>query len=185
MLFTVTGITNRSLRAPDGPACCNRPYSMNQASYDLSPASPQRPNQAGPRAATATYTLTRDGLLFAPHLHQGLRPRPAPASWPPDRPNAPPELARGTRHPSTGSPSAHITSARVPHHHPNTPSPLSKTQDRHQSRGTEGALAQARQIRTGSAGGVPGSWARPTSRSQGQARAAPADSEVQAGTQAP
>ena len=35
MLFTVTGITNRSRR---GRTTClpHRPYSMNQASYDLS-----------------------------------------------------------------------------------------------------------------------------------------------------
>ena len=35
MLFTVTGITNRSLRALM-TGLLHRPYSMNQASYDLS-----------------------------------------------------------------------------------------------------------------------------------------------------
>ena len=76
MLFTVTGITNKTLRGLM-TGLLHRPYSMNQASYDLSrlarnglitrvPA-PQ-PLHPDPRRAAVR-----------PLLHQGLRPRPAPA----------------------------------------------------------------------------------------------------------
>jgi hypothetical protein len=89
MLFTVTGITNRSLRALM-TGLLHRPYSMNQASYDLSRLA--RNDLISRVPGRNRYTLTRDGLLFAcfytrvyDHL---LRPLMAP-----DQPNAPPELA--------------------------------------------------------------------------------------------
>jgi hypothetical protein len=89
MLFTVTGITNRSLRALM-TGLLHRPYSMNQASYDLSRLTRNGLIRRIP--GRNRYTLTRDGLLFAciytkvyDHI---LRPLMAP-----DRPNAPPELA--------------------------------------------------------------------------------------------
>ena len=89
MLFTVTGITNRSLRALM-TGLLHRPYSMNQASYDLSRLA--RNGLISRVPGRNRYTLTRDGLLFAcfytrvyDHV---LRPLMAP-----DRPNAPPELA--------------------------------------------------------------------------------------------
>ena len=92
MLFTVTGITNRSLRALM-TGLLHRPYSMNQAGYDLS-------------------RLARDGLLFACFYTKVsdriLRPLMAP-----DRPNAPPELTAALDaldHIVAG----HIADARVP-----------------------------------------------------------------------
>ena len=88
MLFTVTGITNRSLRALM-TGLLHRPYSMNQASYDLSRLA--RNGLIARVPGRNRYALTRDGLLFAcfytkvyDHI---LRPLMAP-----DRPNAPPEL---------------------------------------------------------------------------------------------
>jgi len=39
----VTGITNRSLRAPDDRDCSAHHYGMTQASYDLARITPQRP----------------------------------------------------------------------------------------------------------------------------------------------
>src|SRR5713101_2145478 len=81
MLFTVPGITNKTLRGLM-TGQLHRPYSMNQARYDLAQKIPDRNR----------YTLTSDGLLFAcfytrvyDHV---LRPLMAP-----DRPNAPPGLA--------------------------------------------------------------------------------------------
>src|SRR5262249_41308344 len=89
MLHTVTGITNRSLRA-QMTGLLHRPYSMNQASYDLTRLT--RNGLIARVPASNRYTLTRDGLLFA-HFYTKvydhlLRPLMAP-----DRPNAPPELA--------------------------------------------------------------------------------------------
>ena len=88
MLFTVTGITNRSLRALM-TGLLHRPYSMNQASYDLSRLARNGLIRRVP--GRNRYTLTRDGLLFA-HFYTKvydhiLRPLMAPG-----RPNAPPEL---------------------------------------------------------------------------------------------
>ena len=67
----------------------NRPYSMNQASYDL--ARLARNGLISRVPGRNSYLLTRDGLLFAcfytrvyDHV---LRPLMTP-----DRPNAPPEL---------------------------------------------------------------------------------------------
>ena len=62
MLFTVTGITNRSLRALM-TGLLHRPYSMNQASYDLSRLARNGLIRRVP--GRNRYTLTRDGLLFA------------------------------------------------------------------------------------------------------------------------
>ena len=76
MLFTVTGITNKTLRGLM-TGLLHRPYSMNQASYDLARLArnglitripgPQ-PLHPDPRRAAVRLLL-----------HQGLRPRPAPA----------------------------------------------------------------------------------------------------------
>ena len=109
MLFTVTGITNRSLRALM-TGLLHRPYSMNQASYDLTRLARNGLIRRVP--GRNRYTLTRDGLLFAcfytrvyDHI---LRPLMAP-----DRPNAPPELtaALDTLDQLVTD---HITRARVP-----------------------------------------------------------------------
>jgi hypothetical protein len=109
MLFTVTGITNRSLRALM-TGLLHRPYSMNQASYDLSRLARNGLIRRVP--GRNRYTLTRDGLLFA-HIYTKvydhiLRPLMAP-----DRPNAPPELtaALDTLDQLTAD---HIANARVP-----------------------------------------------------------------------
>jgi hypothetical protein len=89
MLFTVTGITNKTLRGLM-TGLLNRPYSMNQASYDLSRLA--RNGLIARVPDRNRYTLTPDGLLFAcfytrvyDHV---LRPLMAPG-----RPSAPPELA--------------------------------------------------------------------------------------------
>jgi hypothetical protein len=109
MLFTVTGITNKTLRGLM-TGLLHRPYSMNQASYDLSRLARNGLVQRVP--CRNRYTLTRDGLLFA-HFYTKvydhvLRPLIAP-----DRPNAPPELAAAL---ATFDQLAadHIARARVP-----------------------------------------------------------------------
>jgi hypothetical protein len=88
MLFTVTGITNRSLRALM-TGLLHRPYSMNQASYDLARLARNGLIRRVP--GRNRYTLTRDGLLSARFYTKVydhvLRPLMAP-----DQPNAPPEL---------------------------------------------------------------------------------------------
>jgi hypothetical protein len=88
MLFTVPGITNRTLRGLMS-GLLNRPYSMSQAGYDLARLARNGLIERVP--GRNRYTLTRDGLLFAcfytrvyDHV---LRPLMAP-----DRPNAPPAL---------------------------------------------------------------------------------------------
>jgi hypothetical protein len=109
MLFTVTGITNRSLRARM-TGLLHRPYSMNQASYDLTRLA--RNGLIARVPGRNRYTLTRDGLLFArfytkvyDHI---LRPLMAP-----DRPNAPPELTAALDTLDRLA-AGHITRARVP-----------------------------------------------------------------------
>jgi hypothetical protein len=109
MLFTVTGITNKTLRGLM-TGLLHRPYSMNQASYDLSRLARNGLVKRVP--GSNRYTLTRDGLLFA-HIYTKvydhiLRPLMAP-----DRPNAPPQLtaALDTLDQLTAS---HIAKARVP-----------------------------------------------------------------------
>jgi hypothetical protein len=88
MLTAVTGITNKTLRGLM-TGLLHRPYSMNQASYDLSRLA--RNGLITREPGRNRYTLTHDGLLFAcfytkvyDHI---LRPLMTP-----DRPNAPPEL---------------------------------------------------------------------------------------------
>jgi hypothetical protein len=95
MLFTVPGITNRTLRGLM-TGLLNRPYSMNQASYDLSRLA--RNGLISRVPGRNSYTPTRDGLLFAcfytrvyDHV---LRPLMAP-----DRPRRPARPHRRTRHP--------------------------------------------------------------------------------------
>jgi hypothetical protein len=89
MLMAVTGITSKTLRG-SMTGLLNRPYSMNQASYDLSRLA--RNGLITRVPGRNRYILTRDGLLFAcfytkiyDHV---LRPLMAPG-----RPNAPPQLA--------------------------------------------------------------------------------------------
>src|SRR5260370_31832605 len=62
MLFTVTAITNKTLRGLR-TGLLHRPYSMNQATYDLARLARNGPITRVPRRNH--YTLTRDGLLFA------------------------------------------------------------------------------------------------------------------------
>jgi hypothetical protein len=109
MLFTATGITNKTLRG-SMTGLLHRPYSMNQASYDLSRLA--RNGLITRVPARNRYTLTPDGLLFA-HFYTKvydhiLRPLMAPG-----RPNAPPELtaALDTLDQLVTD---HITRARVP-----------------------------------------------------------------------
>jgi len=89
MLFTVTGITNRSLRALM-TGLLHRPYSMNQASYDLARLARNGLIRRVP--GRNRYTLTRDGLLFA-HFYTKVYDHVLRPLMAPDRPNAPPELA--------------------------------------------------------------------------------------------
>ena len=109
MLFTVTGITNRSLRALM-TGLLHRPYSMNQASYDLSRLA--RNGLICRVPGRNRYTLTRDGLLFA-HFYTKVYDHVLRPLMAPDRPNAPPELdaALDTLDRLTAS---HIARARVP-----------------------------------------------------------------------
>jgi hypothetical protein len=89
MLFAVTGITNGSLRALM-TGLLHRPYSMNQASYDLSRLA--RNGLIARVPGRNRYTLTRDGLLFA-HIYTKVYDHVLRPLMAPDRPNAPPELA--------------------------------------------------------------------------------------------
>jgi hypothetical protein len=89
MLFTVTGITNRSLRALM-TGLLHRPCSMNQASYDLSRLA--RNGLIARVPGRNRYTLTRDGLLFA-HIYTKVYDHVLRPLMAPDRPNSPPELA--------------------------------------------------------------------------------------------
>ena len=89
MLFTVTGITNKTLRGLM-TGLLHRPYSMNQASYDLARLSRNGRIERVP--GRNRYTLTRDGLLFA-HFYTKVYDHVLRPLMAPDRPNAPPELA--------------------------------------------------------------------------------------------
>ena len=109
MLFTVTGITNRSLRALM-TGLLHRPYSMNQASYDLSRLA--RNDLIARVPGRNRYTLTRDGLLFA-HFYTKVYDHVLRPLMAPDRPNAPPELL--TALDALDQLAAdHIATARVP-----------------------------------------------------------------------
>ena len=109
MLFTVTGITNKTLRGLM-TGLLHRPYSMNQASYDLSRLTRNGLIQRVP--CRNRYTLTRDGLLFA-HFYTKVYDHVLRPLMAPDRPNAPPELAAAL---ATFDQLAadHIARARVP-----------------------------------------------------------------------
>jgi hypothetical protein len=109
MLFTVTGITNKTLRG-SMTGLLHRPYSMNQASYDLSRLARNGLIQRVP--CRNRYTLTRDGLLFA-HFYTKVYDHVLRPLMAPDRPNAPPELAAAlaTFDQLTAD---HIARARVP-----------------------------------------------------------------------
>ena len=88
MLMAVTGITNQTLRGWM-TGLLGRPYSMNQACYDL--ARLARNGLITRIPGRNRYVLTRDGLLFA-HLYTKIYDhvlRPLAAT---DRPNAPPDL---------------------------------------------------------------------------------------------
>ena len=127
MLLTVTGITNRSLRALM-TGLLHRPYSMNQASYDLSRLARNGLIRRVP--GRNRYTLTRDGLLFA-HIYTKvydhiLRPLRHPTG-----PTRPPSSPRHWT-PSTSSPPGTSPTPTSP--------PRPETQDQPQSLGTEGAL---------------------------------------------
>jgi hypothetical protein len=88
----------------------HRPYSMNQASYDLSRLARNGLIRRIP--GRNRYTLTRDGLLFA-HFYTKVYDHVLRPLMAPDRPNAPPELiaALDTLDRLTAS---HIASARLP-----------------------------------------------------------------------
>ena len=109
MLFTVTGITNKTLRGLM-TGLLHRPYSMNQASYDLSRLA--RNGLIIRVPCRNRYTLTRDGLLFA-HFYTKVYDHVLRPLMAPDRPNAPPELAAAL---ATFDQLAadHIARARVP-----------------------------------------------------------------------
>jgi hypothetical protein len=109
MLFTVTGITNRSLRALM-TGLLDRPYSMNQASYDLARLARNGLIRRVP--GRNRYALTRDGLLFA-HFYTKVYDHVLRPLMAPDRPNAPPELAAALDVLDQLT-ADHITRARVP-----------------------------------------------------------------------
>jgi len=109
MLFTVTGITNRSLRALM-TGLLHRPYSMNQASYDLSRLA--RNGLIARVPGRNRYTLTRDGLLFA-HVYTKVYDHVLRPMMAPDRPNAPPELLAALDSLDRLA-ASHIANARVP-----------------------------------------------------------------------
>ena len=104
MLFTVTGITNRSLRALM-TGLLHRPYSMNQASYDLSRLA--RNGLIARVPGRNRYTLTRDGFLFA-HFYTKVYdhvPRPLMAPAGPAHPlDSPRPWTPSTSSPPTTSP---------------------------------------------------------------------------------
>jgi len=89
LLMTATGITNRHLRVLM-TGLLGRPYSANQASYDLARL---RTNGLIDRVPDRNrYTLNRDGLAFA-HIYTKVYDHVLQPLMVPDAPNAPPELA--------------------------------------------------------------------------------------------
>ena len=109
MLFTVTGISNKTLRGLM-TGLLNRPYSMNQASYDLSRLA--RNGLITRVPGRNRYTLTPDGLLFA-HFYTKVYDHVLRPLMAPDRPNAPPELAAALNTLDRLA-ADHIARARVP-----------------------------------------------------------------------
>jgi hypothetical protein len=109
LLFAVTGITNKHLRILM-TGLTNRPYSMNQASYDLARLAR---NQLITRIPGRNlYTITAEGLLFA-HLYTKIYQRVLFPLAALDRPNAPPELFDALKTIETAV-TNRITEARVP-----------------------------------------------------------------------
>jgi hypothetical protein len=109
LLMATTGITNKTLRGLM-TGLLGRPYSMSQASYDLSRLAR---NGLITRIPTRNrYALTHDGLLFA-HLYTKIYDHVLGPLMTTDRPNAPPELlaAINTIDQIVAD---HITQARVP-----------------------------------------------------------------------
>jgi hypothetical protein len=88
MLFAVTAITNKHLRVLM-TGLLHRPYSLNQASYDLARLTRNGLIQRIPNRNQ--YILTRDGHLFA-HIYTKVYDRVLRPLMAPDQPNAPPEL---------------------------------------------------------------------------------------------
>jgi hypothetical protein len=89
LLTAATGITNRHLRVLM-TGLLGRPYSANQASYDLARL---RTNALIDRVpGRNAYTLNRDALAFA-HLYTKVYDHVLRPLMAPDAPNAPPELA--------------------------------------------------------------------------------------------
>ena len=86
------------------------PYSMNQASYDLSRLARNGLIRRVP--GRNRYTLTRDGLLFA-HFYTKVYEHVLRPLMAPDRPNAPPELAAALDTLDQLA-AAYITRARLP-----------------------------------------------------------------------
>jgi hypothetical protein len=109
MLFTVTGITNKTLRGLM-TGLLHRPYGMNQASYDLSRLA--RNGLIARVPGRNRYTLTPDGLLFA-HIYTKVYDHVLRPLMAPDRPNAPPELTAALDTLDHLA-AAHIATARVP-----------------------------------------------------------------------
>lgn len=89
MLFAVTGITNKHLRVLM-TGLLHRPYSINQASYDLTRLARNGLIRRIPNRNQ--YILTPDGQVFA-HIYTKVYDRVLHPLMAPDRPNAPPELA--------------------------------------------------------------------------------------------
>jgi hypothetical protein len=109
MLFTVTGITNKTLRGLM-TGLLHRPYSMNQASYDLSRLA--RNGLITRVPGRNRCTLTRDGLLFA-HFYTKVHDHVLRPLMAPDRPSAPPELLAAPDSLDQLA-ASHIANARVP-----------------------------------------------------------------------
>jgi hypothetical protein len=94
MLFAVTAITNRSLRALM-TGLLGVPYSMNQASYDL--ARLHRKGLITRVPARNQYLLTPDGLTFAVFYTKVHDRVLTPLLAAHDQPHAPPELRAALR----------------------------------------------------------------------------------------
>ncbi len=88
MLFAVTGITNKYLRVLT-TGLLHRPYSINQASYDLARLTRNGLIQRIPNRNQ--YILTPDGHLFA-QINTKVHDRVLRPLMAPDQPNAPPKL---------------------------------------------------------------------------------------------
>ena len=89
MLFAVTGITNKHLRVLM-TGLLSRPYSISQASYDLTRLARNGLIRRVP--GRNQYLLTPDGHLFT-QLYTKIYDRVLHPLMALDRPNAPPDLA--------------------------------------------------------------------------------------------